>query len=346
MNALLLDAIQRRVSPAVALEIGRSTGPVRTWSLGRVAFDDDAAPLTTAALFDLASLTKVMATTATAVRLVERGELGLEDPLERWLPDWPAARAHQLVVADLLAHCSGLPAHAELYRSATSLETFVEAIIALPLEYRPRTKAVYSDPGFIMLDYVLRQVTGLDASARFDWIPDAVGVRRADLGFRPDAGERARAVPTGWDPWRARWLQGEVHDANAAALGGAAGHAGLFGMLGATGAFSRVVLTALRGRDGPLGAADTLRRFAEPTAIPGSSRALGWDTMRATSSCGSRMSPSAIGHTGFTGTSIWIDHERDVYVVLLTNRVIGRASARDMLEFRRAVHDLAVETLG
>jgi CubicO group peptidase (beta-lactamase class C family) len=151
----------------------------------------------------------------------------------------------------------------------------------------------------------------------------------------------APTLPLTEDPRRGRTLAGEVHDNYAAALGGAAGHAGLFGTAPAVGAFARTVLRAARGeRDGPPPFSPALvARFTTKTAVPGSSRALGWDTMLPTSSCGARMSPAAFGHVGFTGTSLWIDPERDRYFVLLTNRAYGGGSLDDMRTVRRAFHD-------
>jgi CubicO group peptidase (beta-lactamase class C family) len=142
----------------------------------------------------------------------------------------------------------------------------------------------------------------------------------APLLFNPPSGLRASIAPTEHDPWRGRCLIGEVHDENCWALGGAAGHAGLFGTAAAVGDFARVMLGALNGSDSRLATPRTARPFVTRAGVPGS-RALGWDTMLPTSSCGTKMSASAFGHTGFTGTTLWIDPERGIYVVFLTNRV-------------------------
>jgi CubicO group peptidase (beta-lactamase class C family) len=159
--------------------------------------------------------------------------------------------------------------------------------------------------------------------------------------FRPDRAARARCAPTGVDEWRGRLLAGEVHDQNAWALGGVAGHAGLFGTAAAVGTCARTVLRGLRGTATPLGPASLLARFARRTGVPGSSRALGWDTMLPTSSCGRRLAATAIGHTGFTGTSLWVDWEADAYFVLLTNRVHPTAANEAILAVRPAFHDAA-----
>src|SRR6185437_11522039 len=156
--------------------------------------------------------------------------------------------------------------------------------------------------------------------------------------FNPPRALRDRTAPTEVDLFRGRLLQGEVHDENTWALGGAAGHAGLFGTAAGVGAFARGVLSDLIGGS-PAGRTSQVRRFVRKSTVPGSSRALGWDTMLPTSSCGTRMSPRAIGHTGFTGTSLWIDPERDLYVVLLSNRVHPTRDNNQIQRVRRRVHD-------
>jgi CubicO group peptidase (beta-lactamase class C family) len=168
------------------------------------------------------------------------------------------------------------------------------------------------------------------------WTQMATG---EDLQFLPPAKWRARTAPTERDPWRQRLLVGEVHDENAAALGGVAGHAGLFGTAPAVGAFARHLLQVLDGRTGVFAEA-SLRRFVSRRAgVAASSRALGWDTMLPTSSCGTRMSPAAFGHTGFTGTSLWLDPATGVYVVLLTNRVHPARDNDAIQRVRPALHD-------
>ena len=167
----------------------------------------------------------------------------------------------------------------------------------------------------------------------------------APLMFNPPAELRRSIAPTEHDPWRGRRLIGEVHDENCWALGGAAGHAGLFGTAQAVGDFARAMLGALKGTDARLAAADTVRLFVTRAAAATGSRALGWDTMLPTSSCGTTMSPSAFGHTGFTGTTLWIDPEREVYVVFLTNRVNPTRENTAIQQIRPALHDAVMSAL-
>jgi CubicO group peptidase (beta-lactamase class C family) len=345
---ILDEALAAGAFPAVVAEAGRTSGAVWTYAGGRLSADPDAPPAAADTVFDLASLTKVIATTTVVMQLVGEGRLGLDDPVGRWLPDWRGSDRDRVTVEDLLAHCSGLSAHLPLYRECEGRHEFERAICSLPLEYEPRCRSVYSDLGFILLGFVAADAAGEPLDRRVEALRAAIGAR--DLAFRPPPEWRGRIAPTGVDRWRGRLLVGEVHDRNAWALGGVAGHAGLFGTAAAVGAFARAMLRTLRGTAG--GGAPALadpalaRRFATRTAIPGSSRALGWDTMLPTSSCGTKLHPRAIGHTGYTGTSLWIDPVADLYVVLLTNRVHPTDENQSILGVRPRFHDAVADALG
>ena len=183
-------------------------------------------------------------------------------------------------------------------------------------------------------------------SSRPGWTPHSTRSRGSTNGAISVTGRRGAGgiapLPTEFDPWRGRLLVGEVHDENAWALGGAAGHAGLFGSAAAVGRFARSIASGFQGRPTVAGAA-AFDRFMTRTQVPGSSRALGWDTMLPTSSCGRRMSARAVGHTGFTGTSLWIDPAADAYVVLLTNRVYPTRTNEQILAIRPALHDAVMD---
>jgi CubicO group peptidase (beta-lactamase class C family) len=198
---------------------------------------------------------------------------------------------------------------------------------------------VYSDLGFILLGFALERRAGEPLDTQFRDL--AAEARLGDVCYVPPAAWQSRTAATEFDPWRGRLLVGEVHDENAWALDGVAGHSGLFGTADAVGRFARTVLQSLR-RDTPFSTPSIARLFATRGDVPSSSRALGWDTMLPTSSCGQLMSPTAIGHTGFTGTSLWVDGERDVYVVLLTNRVHPTRDNAGIQQLRPALHDAIV----
>ena len=341
--SLVTGAQRAGAYPAAVVEVGHSDGPCWQFACGRLTYDAGARAAGLDTLFDLASLTKVIVTGSIAMRLVARRRLLLDLPVDAALPDWRPAGGARMTVIDLLEHASGLMAWSDCFRRCTGAREFVRDIARLPLEYAPRTRSGYSDLGFILLGLVLESAGEAPLDAQF-----APWLGSGDLLFSPGAGHRARIAPTEHDAtWRARLLVGEVHDENAYALGGVAGHAGLFGTAPAVGAFARLVLRTVTGETA-LGPPWLLRRFLTRSRVPGSSRALAWDGMRPTSSCGRRLSPAAVGHTGFTGTSLWIDPGRDLYVVLLTNRVhpARPATAADGLaRLRPALHDAVVDAL-
>jgi CubicO group peptidase (beta-lactamase class C family) len=353
---IITEAVATRAFPAAVVDVGRHDGPRWQEAFGRLTYDDEAPPTTTGTVFDLASLTKVVATTSVVLDLCAHGRLSLDTPLEGVVPGWTGADRDRVTVVDVLEHTSGLTAYLPLYEDAGSEEEFERTIAALPLDYPPRTQAVYSDLGFIVLATALARAEGRPWTSL---VADALGpIGLADaLVFRPPAASRTCTAPTRVSPWRGRLLQGEVDDENAWALGGVAGHAGLFGAAADVAAFARRVLAEVRrahgldsGAGGPreapwLGDAASWRRAVARSTVAGSSRAVGWDTMLPTSSCGTRMSATAIGHTGFTGTSLWIDWERDVYVVFLTNRVHPDATAQQIVQVRPALHDAVMQDL-
>jgi CubicO group peptidase (beta-lactamase class C family) len=339
---VLEDALAERAFPAAVIEVGRQTGPVWTEPFGTLSLEPSPATLPET-VFDLASLTKVIATSSIAMQLMEGPRLTPDTPLSTLLPEWTDRTRTPILVRHLLDHSAGLPATAPLWQAATSRLEFIEAIRALPVEQEPGSVSVYSDLGFILLGFALEEAAGESLDAQFRRLADALAL--GDITYLPPASWRLRTAPTEFDESRGRMLVGEVHDENAGALGGVAGHAGLFGTAAAVGRFAQVVLRTFRSTT-LLGSPGMMRRMAAPTGVPGSSRALGWDTMLPTSSCGTRLSPTAIGHTGFTGTSLWIDWERDTYVVLLTNRVHPTRANGRLTAVRPLVHDAVAADLG
>jgi CubicO group peptidase (beta-lactamase class C family) len=328
------------VATCAVAEVGTLDGVSWRTAHGRLSPADGSPRADADTIFDLASLTKVLGTTLVAMRLEDAGRCAVTDRVGRWWPAWCGPQRDDTTLADLLAHASGLPAHRPLYASRRGGVAFADAICREPLETPSRTRAVYSDLGFILLGAILERAgrASLGAQVAAALAP----LTSAPLAYRPPAAWRPRIASTGRDPARAGELVGEVHDANAWAMDGVAPHAGLFGTAGAVGDVARAILRALGGDtiDG-LARPETVRRFAtRRTDVPDTTRALGWDTMKITSSCGRFMSPTAIGHTGFTGTSLWIDDARGLYAVLLTNRVASaRGTAEAIRALRRAFHD-------
>lgn len=348
------QAVARGVFPAATIEVGCGAGALWTHAAGTLTYDADAPPTRVETIFDLASLTKVIATASLAMRAMDDGRIDIDSRVAEHFSEWRGADRAMVTVRDLLTHSSGLTAYLPFFRDYTGRLEFERAICTLPLEYEPRTRSIYSDLGFILLGFLLedvrssRQYVRSDArtsdpsatlSAQFNRL--ASFLTPDPLTFNPPREWRAITAPTEVDAWRGRLLIGEVHDENAWALGGAAGHAGLFGTAGAVGVFARAVLRTIAGEP-ILARPSTMREFIARCDVPNSSRALGWDTMLPTSSSGTLLSPTSIGHTGFTGTSLWIDWERDLYIVLLTNRVHPTRENQEIREVRRAVHDAIV----
>jgi CubicO group peptidase (beta-lactamase class C family) len=341
-RSLLEAAVVARAFPAAAIEVGRAGGPLWTEAFGTLRYEAGAPGTTPDTVFDLASLTKVVATTSFVMQLTRAGALELDRPISAYLNGWDARG--DIRVGHLLDHSSGLPAHARLWDQARGRADYQEALRQLPIEAAPGARSVYSDVGFMLLGFIVEDVGGEPLDMQMGRLAAALDL--GELRYLPPDEWLARTAPTEFDPWRNHLLTGDVHDENAAALGGVAAHAGLFGTAPAVGRFARAVLQAHAGTDAAASAAlPLMRQFAVKTGVPGSSRALGWDTMLVTSSCGSRFSPGSIGHTGFTGTSLWIDLERDLYVVLLTNRVHPTRSNDAISPIRPRVHDAVVEEL-
>jgi CubicO group peptidase (beta-lactamase class C family) len=343
VRTALQEAVGAKATPAVVLETGDETAAAWRQACGRLTYDDDAPAVTAETIFDLASLTKVIATATLVMHAVEERRLDLDERVATWIPDWRGADREGVTIRDLLEHCSGLTAYLPLFRDCSDRTEFRRAIATLPLEYPPRTQSLYSDLGFILLGFILEEAGGTPLPTQFKTVARLVGGE--PLAFTPPRDWRARMAPTEVDTWRGRLLVGEVHDENAWALGGTAGHSGLFGTTAAVGTFARLVLQTLR-RDSSLARRDTLRAFVQRSAVPGSSRALAWDTMRTTSSCGHLMSTRAVGHTGFTGTSVWIDPDRGIYVVLLSNRVHPSRTNEQFRSVRPLVHDEVMRAWG
>ena len=351
---VIQQAIASRVTPCAVVEVGRHSGVTWRVASGRLTYDADARATGTETVFDLASLTKVLATTSLAMRLVDEGRLDLQARVADLLPSWRGVGREAVKVADLLAHSSGLPAHRPLCRSCASREEFERAICSEPLEFTPGTASVYSDLGFILLGFLLEDLAAAPLDVQFERVRDAIGASAElhagtvsapvplEVRYRPPAQWQERIAPT-----RSESAQpGIVDDGNAAALDGVAAHAGLFGTVSAVGRMASAVLGARLDANDRQAIArhDTVVRFTSRAGVAGSSRALGWDTMLPTSSCGTRMSSQAFGHTGFTGTSLWIDPVADIYVVLLTNRGYpAPRNAEGITALRRAVHDAVMD---
>lgn len=345
---MLAQALAERVFPGAIAAYGRAGGPIHIVSAGRYTYAPDSPAVTDATLFDWASLTKVVVTTTLVMQLVDEGRVELDQPVCALLPEFVGQGRERVTLGHLLDHSSGLPAHLALYRELQGRTAFRQRLVTLALETAPGTRARYSDLGFMLLGETIEALTGEPLDVLADRrIFGPLGMRVTT--FRPADTQLGQIAPSEQDPWRQRLLQGEVHDENAWALGGVAAHAGLFGPAVDLARFARCLLNGgeLDGlRIVQQGTLETfIRRSGRP---PGSTRALGWDTRSdSASSSGTRMSARAFGHTGFTGTSLWIDPELNVFVLLLGHCVHpSRPVSREPLgRVRRALADAAVATL-
>lgn len=342
---VLEDAIAARAFPGCSFGVVAGGGIAVQDALGHFTYEDGASAVAPETVFDVASLTKVVATTAMAMLLVQRGKLDIDDPVGEWLPGFVVGRAagdraRDVRLRHLLAHNSGLPGYVEFFREHSGPLGLLRACLELPLQAQPGTRAEYSDPGFILLGKALEVCTGerLDVWTRREILAP---LQLAATGFCPAPDVRGAIPPTEEDKtWRHRRIQGEVQDENAWVLGGAAGHAGLFSNVPDLLRFSAEILRANSSGSGTtLFSAETLTTFAQRQPPSGSSRALGWDTPSENSSSGSHFSANSIGHLGYSGCSLWIDLEAQIAVVLLTNRTWPDRSSQLIRQVRPAFHD-------
>jgi CubicO group peptidase (beta-lactamase class C family) len=357
VDAIVEQAVRDHAFPGAVLAVGREGRLVHLRAFGSMSSDAGAPPVATDTMYDLASLTKVVATTTIAMVLVDEGRLDLDQRVSAFFPAFRGGSKDRVTIRQLLSHSGGLLWWAPLYKELKGKAAYLDRITSLDLDYEPGTKSVYSDLGVILLgDIVERQGKApLDELTR-RLVTGPLGMK--DTLFIPPATLRDRIAPTEQDPWRGRLLRGEVHDENASALGGVAPHAGLFSTAPDLARFAQMLLDegVFEGRR--IVSRATVELFTERAGVPHSSRALGWDTptdgsgVRSSvpgqpgySSAGSLLSPRSFGHTGFTGTSMWMDPERQLYVILLTNRVNPTRENNAIRAVRAQVADGVVRAL-
>ena len=337
---ILARAHQDRTFSGAAWAYGGSAGVGASGTLGTLSWGGD--PVDEDTLWDLASVTKPIAGLA-VMALVEDGALTLDDPVAAHLPDYAGTDKAAITVSELLTHTSGLPGQEPLWQRHGTREELLAALIRLPLRSAPGTAVEYSSCGFIVLGMIAERVAGTSlATLVGERVTGPAGMARTR--FLLPAEDRARAAATEDCPWRGLILQGTVHDENAEVLGGVAAHAGLFGSLGDLAALGETLCRGGEGRHGRILAERTLAVMTEPrTDHLALRRSLAWQG-RDPNGCngGDLLSPAAYGHTGFTGTSIWVDPELEVFVVLLTNRVHPSRNSDAISRLRPRFHNAAV----
>ena len=338
LDSIVAVGIAQGAAPGVALAVGRYGRLVHLRGYGRIDTGTVAPLVTDSTLFDMASLTKVVATTTAAMILEDENKLNLDAPVHTYLPELNDTAKARITVRMILTHSGGFEAFAPLWREHRGRADYLNQINARPLAYVPGDTTIYSDWDFVLAGLIIERITGMTLDqfvATRVWQPLHMG----DTGFNPlssgalpvdstcSAAFRAdhpllnRIAVTEMDTaYRHIHVHGIVHDENACALGGVAGHAGLFSSARDVAVFCQMLLNGGQYGGVRLINAETVARWTSRQGRA-SSRALGWDTPSDHSSAGRYFSPRSFGHTGFTGTSIWIDPERGLFVVLLTNRV-------------------------
>lgn len=343
LDSIAEAAVADRAASAVAVGVGRYGRIVHLRGYGATDWAPGSQAVTDSTLFDLASLTKVVATTTAAMILEEEGRLQLDRPVAYYVPELTDTLKAGITVRQILTHRGGFEAFAPLYLTHKGQAEYLQQINARPLKHAPGTETVYSDWDLILLQRVIEHIAG----QTLDQFTEAHIFRPLgmhDTGFRPSPTLRPRIAATEVDRRRGGLIRGEVHDPNAWAMGGVAGHAGLFSSARDLAVFAQMLLN-----NGEYGGVrilrpETVARWTAPQ-FPGSSRALGWDTPSGRSSAGRFFGPRSYGHTGYTGTSLWMDPERGIWVVLLTNRVNPTAENQKHVPLRRNVADAVMEAV-
>ncbi len=327
-------AVAARAFPGAVCVVRRRGDVVARVAAGRLSYDADAAAVSPETAFDLASLTKVCATTPAVLRLVDQGALSLDDPVAKWVPDFLGDGKERVTVRHLLAHQAGLPSYVRFFRTLTGRAPILAAAASEGLMLEPGTAVRYSDLGFMLLMAVVEAAGGApfeDQVRRHVLGPFAMGG-----GFAPTDAPPIAAAPTERDAWRGQVVRGYVHDENAFAMGGVSGHAGLFATADGVARYGAALLAG----GGPVLSEDIVRRATRPSGIGDDvTRGLGFQLLQSGSWAGSDVPAGAFGHTGFTGTSLWCSPRHDLCVVLLTNRVHPTRVNNQITAVRRRVHD-------
>jgi serine-type D-Ala-D-Ala carboxypeptidase len=346
--SILRSGIDERAFPGASVAIGYRGKLIAHKGLGHFTYDATSPVVTSETVYDLASVTKVLATTAACMILYDHGQFKLDQPLAEPLPGFANIGAEQkdarrqVTLQMLLAHSSGLPAYIKLFQTAHNKDELLRQALQVPLGADPGSRAEYSDIGFILLGQALEKLSG----EALDQFCQREIFGRLNLGqtcFNPSAELKPAIPPTEDDrTFRHRLIQGEVNDENASVMGGVAGHAGCFASSLNVSVFAQCML--LGGTH--LVKKETLEIFTRRQDSPtGTSRALGWDTPSRPSQSGKYFSSRSYGHLGYTGTSLWIDPDRQLSITLLTNRTWPDRGSQSIKQIRPAFHDAVIEAL-
>jgi CubicO group peptidase (beta-lactamase class C family) len=347
VDVAVRDGIQKGIYPGAVVVIGRRDSILYARGYGHFTWSPaSSVPDPDSTLWDIASITKIVSTTSVAMRLLDQGKLDLDAPVHRYLPRFSGGLKNDVTVRMLLDHTSGLKSYVPFYVKARGSRTrTVDLLYAQPLVRPPGDSAEYSDLNALLLGLIEEKVAHLplDQLARREvFMP----LHMTQTMYRPSSKLKLRIAPSGI--WRGHPVPGDVNDQNAVAMGGVAGHAGVFSTGMDLARYAQVWLRSGAGPKGQWVQPETLRRFLIKGTHSGS-RLLGWDTPDAKpdepSVFGTLVSTAAYGHTGFTGTELWIDPARDLFLVFLTNRAFDprvRESLKELKVVRAALSDATV----
>lgn len=356
IDSIVQSGISSGFYPCAQLIVGLNQNEIYEKSYGRFTYDENSTELNNYHLFDLASVTKVVATATAIMVLYEKGEIGLDDKVTRYIPEFDNNGKSGITVRNLLLHNSGLKAWIPFYKYYKTKEEVLSAVFNIGLEYIPESKFVYSDLNAILLGIIVERISGKSfADFCSEEIFEKLGMR--ETRFNPDEFTKTLCIPTEYDTyWRNKQLQGEVHDEAAYILGGVSGNAGLFSNAGDLFRFMRMMLNNgkyynpyTRGlKEERFFKKETVELFTSKAAGLSyvNTRALGWDTKpepnKYRTQCGELFSENCYGHTGYTGTSIWCDKDNKLIVIFLTNRICPKRGNEGIRDIRPDLHNAIV----
>jgi CubicO group peptidase (beta-lactamase class C family) len=345
VDSVLDKAITDHAFPGAVVLIWKDGNTIYEKPFGNFTYNSKSPKMINQTIFDLASLTKVIATTTAAMICYDRKLFSLDDPVVKYIPEFGENGKEKITIINLLIHNTGLPAWKKFYGSGLTYDEVLKEIYSSPLEYEIGTKTVYSDLGIITLGKIIEKVTEkkLDVFCKEEIFTP---LRMNSTFYNPPDSIKKYCAPTEVDNyWRNKTLQGEVHDETSAMLNGVTGHAGLFSTASDIAKLMVVLLNKGMIDGNQFIKKNTVELFTKRNSDE-SSRALGWDTRSETgSSSGDFFSSNSFGHTGFTGTSVWADPERNLFVVFLTNRVYPTRENIKILKVRPALHNAVIKAL-
>ena len=345
VDSIIYNGITEKAFPGAALLINLDGKTIYKKGFGNFTYDSDSPDVNPSTIYDLASLTKVIATTTAAMICIDKNYFNLDDKVEKYIPEFGTNEKENITIRNLLLHNSGLPAWKKFYNKNLTKKQILSDVYSSELDYKTGSKTVYSDLGMIVLGKIIEKVTNASLD-KFCEKEIFKPLKMNDTFFNPPDSVKYRIPPTENDTyWRNRLIKGEVHDETASLLGGVSGHAGLFSNVENIEKFLLMILNKGVYQNKKLINSETIDLFTKRQSQE-SSRALGWDTKSETgSSAGNLFGKNSFGHTGFTGTSIWVDPDRNLFVVFLTNRVYPSRENKKLLSIRPKLHDAVIRAI-